>query len=253
MTIFRAFLACAAIGLSAASVAVAQQQPATPTVGVITAEKQPVSEAERFVGRVEAVERVDIRARVTGYLDAVLFKDGERVKKGAPLYRIERPPFEAALSQAQAATMRAQAQLANATVQRERAEELGKDQRDIRRCSRRSRHRRKIRAGRSGRGRGGAEIRRDQPCLYRHHIADRRQDRTNRRDPRQCCRSRFRRAGDHRQLDPMYVTFPVSQREFMRLGGDSASQRTAGRLQGHRSVLERNDLSASTAQSTSST
>jgi membrane fusion protein (multidrug efflux system) len=126
MTVLRAFLCFTVLGLSASLDAKAQQQSPVPTVGVITAEKRPVQEAERFVGRVEAVERVDIRARVTGYLDAVLFKDGARVTKGAPLYRIEKPPFEAALSQAQAATMRAQAQVTNATTQRQRAEELVK-------------------------------------------------------------------------------------------------------------------------------
>ncbi|MGB6915733.1 MAG: biotin/lipoyl-binding protein, partial [Pseudolabrys sp.] len=71
------------------------QQPTIPTVNVITAEKRPVTESVRFVGRIQAIERVDIRARVTGYLENVLFKDGEQVKTGTPLYRIERGPFEA--------------------------------------------------------------------------------------------------------------------------------------------------------------
>jgi membrane fusion protein, multidrug efflux system len=102
------------------------QQPATPTVSVIAAEKRPVTEAVRFVGRIQAIERVDIRARVTGYLDDVLFKDGELVKTGTPLYRIERGPFEAAVEQAKAAKLRAQALLENATLQLQRAEELVK-------------------------------------------------------------------------------------------------------------------------------
>lgn len=102
----------------------ANAQQAVPTVSVIAAEKRPVSEGERFVGRVEAIERVDIRARVTGYLEEVLFKDGERVKAGTPLYRIEKGPFEASIQQTNAVILRARAQLENATLQRQRADEL---------------------------------------------------------------------------------------------------------------------------------
>lgn len=102
------------------------QQPAIPTVGILNAEKTTAAETQTFVGRIEAVERVDVRARVTGYLTSVLFKDGEDVKVGTQLYRIERGPFEAALQQAQANVTRNEAQLKNATLQRERADELVK-------------------------------------------------------------------------------------------------------------------------------
>ena len=113
------------IGLTIAlSVLNAQAQQAVPAVDVLAAEKQPVTESERFVGRVEAVERVDIRARVTGYLDEVLFKDGDTVNRGAPLYRIEKAPFEASVQQANASVLRARAQFDNAATQRQRAEEL---------------------------------------------------------------------------------------------------------------------------------
>ena len=99
------------------------QQQAVP-VNVVQAEKRAVSAPGRFVGRVEAIERVDVRARVTGYLEAVLFKDGGHVKTGAPLYRIEKAPFEASLLQAKANVARARAQSDNATIQRQRAEDL---------------------------------------------------------------------------------------------------------------------------------
>jgi membrane fusion protein (multidrug efflux system) len=91
---------------------------------VISAEKRPVTESVRFVGRIQAIERVDVRARVTGFLEEVLFQDGDRVKTGAPLYRIEKGPFEAAVEQAKATLLRAQAQLDNATIQRHRADDL---------------------------------------------------------------------------------------------------------------------------------
>ena len=66
-----------------------------PAVGAMTASRQPVTESSEFTGRIEAVNRVDIRARVTGFLQERLFQEGQEVKAGDVLFRIERPPFEA--------------------------------------------------------------------------------------------------------------------------------------------------------------
>jgi membrane fusion protein (multidrug efflux system) len=77
-----------------------------------------------FVGRVEAINRVEIRARVKGYLEAVLFKEGDLVKEGAPLYRIEKGLFEAAVEQAQGALQTSKAQYELAEKNRKRQEEL---------------------------------------------------------------------------------------------------------------------------------
>src|SRR5581483_2323394 len=123
MTLLRIVAVNVAAALSVVTTSLAQQ-PTAPVVNVVTAEKRPVTESSRFVGRIEAIERVDVRARVTGYLDRVLFKDGEVVKTGAPLYLIEKGPFEAAVQQAKANVLRARAQLDNAVVQRQRAEDL---------------------------------------------------------------------------------------------------------------------------------
>lgn len=118
-------LGCAAaLVLLAVSPLAAQQPPGPIPVGVVPAALQPVSDAQEFVGRVEAPERVDIRARVKGMLDAVLFTEGESVKEGQPLYRIEKPPFEADVQQASGDVERAKAALTLAKIQRERAEEL---------------------------------------------------------------------------------------------------------------------------------
>jgi len=104
------------------------QSPAAARVGTILAEKAPINPAKEFVGRVEAIERVSVRARVTGYLDAVLFKEGDLVKQGAPLYRIEQQLFQAAVQQNEGALVKAQGQEANAKVQLDRAETLLKTQ-----------------------------------------------------------------------------------------------------------------------------
>lgn len=107
----------------------AQSASGQPTpVGTVLAEKREITQATTFVGRVQAKERVDVKARVTGYLEEVLFKEGDVVAEGAPLYRIESGPFEAAVQQAQGDVLRAQGQLTNASLQRQRSDELVKTQ-----------------------------------------------------------------------------------------------------------------------------
>jgi membrane fusion protein, multidrug efflux system len=112
--------------LMVASAPAPAQQPAAVPVGVVAAERKPITRATEFVGRVEAVSRVEIRARVTGFLEGVLFKEGDVVNEGAPLYKIERDTFQAAVQQAQGALLEAQSKFANATVQRGRTEDLVK-------------------------------------------------------------------------------------------------------------------------------
>ena len=95
-----------------------------PAVGVVAAERKPVTESTEFTGRIEAVNRVDIRARVTGFLQERTFQEGQEVKAGEVLFRIERPPFEAQLEQARANVASAQATLENGRVALSRAREL---------------------------------------------------------------------------------------------------------------------------------
>ena len=102
------------------------QQPAAIPVGTVAAELKPITKATEFVGRVEAMERVEIRARVTGFLQDVLFKEGDIVKQGDVLYRIERDTFDASVQQARGALLEAQGKYANASAQRARTEELVK-------------------------------------------------------------------------------------------------------------------------------
>src|SRR4051812_26895279 len=72
--------------LAAGSIAVGQQAP-TP-VSVVRIAKIPVEQAPEFVARVNATDRVEVRARVKGYLEAVLFKEDDAITNGASLYRI---------------------------------------------------------------------------------------------------------------------------------------------------------------------
>jgi membrane fusion protein (multidrug efflux system) len=112
--------------LIAAGASAAAQQPTNIPVGTVAAELRPITQTTDFVGRVEAPEKVEVRARITGFLQEVLFKEGEIVKAGDVLYRIEPETFQAAVQQAQGALLQAQGDLANATAQLARTEELVK-------------------------------------------------------------------------------------------------------------------------------
>jgi len=98
-------------------------QVAVPVV-TVTAEARPVSKTKDFVGRIEAIQRVDVRARVTGFLEAVLFNEGEFVKEGQPLYRIEPDLYKAALEQAQGVLEGSKASKRLTKVELDRANQL---------------------------------------------------------------------------------------------------------------------------------
>jgi len=119
VTIWPVLLVCGMVS------AHAQQQPAAAVqVGVAKAEKTAITRSLKFVGRVEAVNKVEVRARVTGYLEEVLFKEGDVVKVGAPLYRIEHGLFQAAVEQAEGALERSKATKALSAIQLQRAQDL---------------------------------------------------------------------------------------------------------------------------------
>jgi len=105
-----------------------QQPPPAPAVGVVKVEKRPITQTDEFIGRIQAINRVDIVARVTAFLEEVRFKDGAEVKKGDILYRLERGPFEADLDAKKAVAEQMAAQLQNASAALDRAQTLAKSQ-----------------------------------------------------------------------------------------------------------------------------
>ena len=102
----------------------AEEQEQRPLVKVMTPEQREIIEWQEFTGRFEAVEEVAIRARVTGYLDAVHFDDGQRVNKGDLLFEIDPRPFKAALARAEAELSRVQSQLKLTELEVNRGERL---------------------------------------------------------------------------------------------------------------------------------
>jgi membrane fusion protein, multidrug efflux system len=95
-----------------------------PAVTVQTVRTEDVAPRTEFIGRLEAIEAVDIRARVQGFLRKVQFQEGQDVKKGAPLFLIEPDQYQAAVAQAQAQVESADATLRNAEINLQRRQEL---------------------------------------------------------------------------------------------------------------------------------
>ena len=102
----------------------AEAPAAPPPVAAAKVVSKPITEFDEFTGRFEAVERVDIRPRVSGYIVSANFQQGHEVKKGDILYVIDPRPYQATLNRAQAEVARAKTQLALAQSERERATKL---------------------------------------------------------------------------------------------------------------------------------
>jgi RND family efflux transporter MFP subunit len=95
-----------------------------PVVEVARPVERSVSNYQVFTARTQAVQSVDLKARVTGYLTKILFKDGDEVKEGDPLFQIDDRPYKAALDQSKGALDQAKAalELAKANLVKAQAE-----------------------------------------------------------------------------------------------------------------------------------
>jgi membrane fusion protein, multidrug efflux system len=99
-------------------------KPPAPQVTVAKVECKPVIETDEFTGRLEAVDHVEIRPRVSGQLDSVHFQEGAIVQKGDLLFTIDPRPFQAEVDRLKAERERAKAQLARCQSDFARAERL---------------------------------------------------------------------------------------------------------------------------------
>lgn len=124
--------ALAVAGLAAATLAgcdtanskTQEAAPAGPPISAATVVEKAVTETQEFSGRLEAIERVEIRSRVSGFITAVNFKPGSEVKKGDVLFQIDARPYQAELSRAEAAANSARAKADLAKLELVRAEKL---------------------------------------------------------------------------------------------------------------------------------
>ncbi|MGB8170979.1 MAG: efflux RND transporter periplasmic adaptor subunit [Chthoniobacteraceae bacterium] len=122
-TLCHSLLALGTIFSGCKKQAPAQKQGPLP-VNVVTAIEKEVTEWDEFTGRIEAVESVEIRPRVTGYITEVAFKAGAIVNAGDLLFVIDPRPYQADLDRASANLEQAQAQLKLAQIDFRRAEDL---------------------------------------------------------------------------------------------------------------------------------
>jgi len=98
--------------------------PPAPQVTVAAAISRKVTDSGEFTGRFEAVERVELRPRVSGYISSVNFKDGSEVHKGDVLFVIDPRPYAAERDKARAQLAQARSQLTLARSERDRATKL---------------------------------------------------------------------------------------------------------------------------------
>lgn len=111
-------------GLAGCSSNAAPAGPPPPNVTVAVPLQRNIVDWDEYIGRFEAIQDVEIRPRASGAINAVLFRDGQYVRRGQPLFTIDPRPYRATLMQAQAAASKARAALTNATTELTRAQTL---------------------------------------------------------------------------------------------------------------------------------
>jgi multidrug efflux system membrane fusion protein len=114
----------AVLGQHGASHAQTSSAPPPPTVTVAQTLVRTVSDADEFTGRLQAIDTIQLRPRVSGYVDRVLFTEGAMVKKGQLLFQIDPRPYQAEVDRLQANLGQARAELALASANAARAQKL---------------------------------------------------------------------------------------------------------------------------------
>jgi membrane fusion protein, multidrug efflux system len=114
--------------MSQSGAANAQGAPPAPTVTVASPIQKKVTQWDEYTGRFEAREQVEVRARVSGFVDKIHFRDGQLIKKGDLLFTIDQRPYKLAVDAALADIARAKAQVSLADNEVDRAEGLTRNQ-----------------------------------------------------------------------------------------------------------------------------
>ncbi len=121
-----ALLTLVAVALTGCGKSKDSSGPPPPGVTVVKAEQKEVTEWDDYTGRLAAVDEVEVRAQVSGYLESIHFKDGQIVKKGDLLFIIDPRPYQAVLDRAIAGEKQAEAGQSLAEVNLKRTQELAK-------------------------------------------------------------------------------------------------------------------------------
>lgn len=229
-----ALLALAACDDGAKQQAAAPQPPAVTTMRVAS---KPLTPTLTFTGRIEAVDRVDLLARVAGYLDKRLFEEGAEVREGDLLFVIEKAPYQTEVNRVKAGIAGAQAALTRANLDFGRQEQLA--QREVASQAR-------LDTARSQQGQSQADVMAQKAALEKAELdlgyTDIKSPVTGRIGRAQFSVGSFVNPSSGTlatvvRQDPMYVTFPVSQRELLAVrqraiatGGDPRAVKVRLRL-----------------------
>jgi RND family efflux transporter MFP subunit len=117
-------MALAALAAACSKTAAQQAPPPPPQVTVASVVEREVTEWDEFTGRLQAVDSVEVRPRVSGYVSAVRFSEGAMVRAGDVLFQIDSRPFQAEVDRLQAELARARAIVRRADSELARAERL---------------------------------------------------------------------------------------------------------------------------------
>lgn len=122
----RTIAAFVALGAFFSAPCAARAQPASdpPSVGVVEVAKRSITETSEFLGRIEAINHVNVVARVTAFLEKRLFSEGAEVSANDQLYLLERGPFQADLDAKKAQVAQLEATLGNAKLTADRQRTL---------------------------------------------------------------------------------------------------------------------------------
>jgi RND family efflux transporter MFP subunit len=214
-----ALTACLAISLAACDEAPegdtqAQAAPPPPEVTVAMPLVRRLTEWDEFTGRFEPVQEVEIRARVSGYVDEIHFQDGQIVERGQILFAIDPRPYEATVDRLKAEIQQAEAQLQLAQLDQGRTQRLVStsaaaratlDQRDA-----------ELASAQASLAAAQAQLRQAELDLgftqvlapFRGRISDRRADVGNLVSDQTLLTTIV-------QLDPIYLTFDMSESDFL--------------------------------------
>ena len=256
-TVAALWLAGATISAIAEPAVAQQVPPPAPAVTVVAAVRKNVTPAVTFTGRIEAIDKVDLRARVSGYLEERRFTEGGEVQQGQLLFMIEKATYAAEVAQIKAAVSRAEASLRLAKIDLNRQEELLRKQ---------VVPQAKVDESRAKHDEQLADLQRNQASLEQATIN---LEYTEVRAPiaGQIGRSRFAvgnyvtpESGTLATIvsrEPMYVMFPVTQRELLAMhrtavesGGNPRAVKISirladGSLYGHTGAVDFVDVQVS--------
>lgn len=194
------------------------QPPPPPKVTVSTPVEKAVTDSIELTGTTRAIQTATLRARVEGYLEKILFEDGDRVKQGQLLFEIQRDTYQAEVKRAQGVVDSRQAELELANIELQRFEQAAKTNAVSK--IQLEQHRFEAERARAKLSQAEAELEMAQLDLDYTQVSAPFDGRVGRRqfDPGNLVgTSESTELAELNQIDPIYVYFTVDERELLRV------------------------------------